>query len=79
MRIPDFADFLRSVDIEELRKLTADKTPGVKVVQFNRADDVAVSNFFNLYRQEIFNSDQRLILAYLKLYHRWLQDALADE
>lgn len=79
MRIPDFEEFIKSVDIGELQKLAEDKTQGLKTLQFNPADSAAVNDFFNQYRNEIFDSDERLTLAYLSLYHRWLQRVLEDE
>lgn len=80
MRIPDFSEFVASVDIEELRELAGvGNSPTLRVFQLDFSDKAAVSNFFNQYRQEIFNSDEQLIMAYLSLYHRWFQSVLSGD
>lgn len=68
MNIPDFSDFLASIDIDDLAKRYYQRTK-THLIRFNPQDKEAFGSALSMIYQEAVSTS----LEFLEIYHAWLQ------
>lgn len=75
MDIPDFSEFIASINIEEFKEIIAESTPQ-HLFQFDPTDTQSVLKAAELLQLEAARTSARISLFYLETYHAWLQEVL---
>lgn len=72
MILPDFSEFVSSVDIKKLKAEFEKATP-CHIIQFDLSDTASVEKALALCMQEAAATAARISFSYLRAYHEWLQ------
>ena len=75
MYIPDFSEFVQSVDIEKIGKEIDAMNPP-HIIQFDSNDKQALENAITLIYQQAVSSAVKISMLNLQSYHEWLQKQL---
>lgn len=71
MSLPDFSEFVSSVDVEVLKAEFAKEMP--HIVQFDLQDPASSEKAIELLMQESAKTAAKISIAYLHAYHEWLR------
>lgn len=75
MELPDFDEFLASIDVDELKKKNA-RVVLPHVLQFSMGDPQAIRNALAIIYQDAVQNSVSYMKVYLAEYHAWLSKQL---
>jgi hypothetical protein len=77
VKIPDFSEFAKSVDVDAIGK-QIDEMNTPHIIQFNQSDKKATENAITMIYQQSVQAAVGVSLLYLQAYHEWLQKQLDE-
>lgn len=75
MDLPDFNEFLESLDPDEMGSKIDQLIP-LRLIEFNINDQKAFKNVLSMLYQQAAKDSVQISLLYLQAYHKWLQQYL---
>lgn len=75
MQLPDFSEFLASVDVDEMAR-EYNKLNELRIIQFRPDDPKAVSAAIQMLYQKAMENSAQITMMTLQAYHDWLQKEL---
>jgi len=77
MNLPEFSEFLQSIDIDEMGRRINEEIP-MQILHFQSNDIKAIENAAKLLYQKAVDSSVGISLLYLQAYHEWLQKQIGQ-
>ena len=75
MNLPDFNEFINSMDEDEMERLIEALAP-MHIIQFNSDDLASFQTAMTMLHQETLTTAVKINFLYLRKYHEWLQENL---